>query len=60
MKKSYTTPKAEKLKFDYTKVVTASFDPTDNPAGKGFAQDGCDTGHPGQGHKTYKKKDGCV
>lgn len=47
MKKSYTTPKAEKLKFDYTKVVTASYDPTDNPAGKGFADAAtCTSGHP--------------
>lgn len=47
MKKYYTTPKAEKLKFDYTKVVTASYNPADNPAGKGFAHgDSCTSGPP--------------
>lgn len=47
MKRAYSKPKAERLEFDYTKVVTASFDPTDNPAGKGFADpDTCTSGHP--------------
>lgn len=46
MKRTYERPEAERLEFDYTKVVTASYDPADNPAGKGFAQDGCSSGHP--------------
>ena len=47
MKREYRKPKAERLEFDYTKDVTASFDPTDNPAGKGFADPNtCNTGHP--------------
>lgn len=33
MKREYSKPKAERLEFDYTKVVTASFDPTANPGG---------------------------
>ncbi len=55
MKKNYITPKAEKLKFDYTKVVTASFDPTDNPAGKPFAQADCTSGFPGNNKPKNKK-----
>ena len=46
MDKAYTKPEAEKLEFDYTEVVTASHDPADNPAGKGFSQAGCTSGHP--------------
>ena len=46
MKRTYEKPEADRLEFDYTKVVTASYDPADNPAGKGFSQAGCTSGHP--------------
>ncbi len=57
MDKAYTKPVAERLEFDYTEVVTASHDPADNPAGKGFAQDGCNSGHPSG--KTFSNGQGC-
>ena len=58
MKKEYITPRAEKLKFDYTKVVTASYDPTDNPTGKGFADPvTCTSGHPSG--KTFPNQKKC-
>ncbi len=58
MKKEYTTPKAEKLEFDYTKVVTASYDPADNPTGKGFADPAtCTSGHPSG--KTFQNAKKC-
>lgn len=58
MKREYSKPKAERLEFDYTKVVTASFDPTANPAGKGFAHaDTCTSGHPSG--KTFANANKC-
>ena len=57
MRKKYVAPKAEKLEFDYTNVMCTSFDPTDNPAGKGFAQaDSCDSGHPSGKSFSNEKK----
>ena len=52
MRKKYVAPKAEKLEFDYTNVIVTSFDPADNPAGKGFPQpESCTSGHPsGKNH----------
>ncbi len=36
MRRDYETPRAEKLEFDYAKVVASSYD-WNNPAGKRFA-----------------------
>lgn len=58
MDKAYTKPVADRLEFDYTEVVTASHDPADNPAGKGFADAAtCTNGHPSG--KTFSKGQGC-
>lgn len=58
MDREYTKPEAERLEFDYTETVTASHDPADNPAGKGFAHpESCNSGHPSG--KTFSKGQGC-
>lgn len=58
MSRKYETPRAEKLEFDYNNVVTASYDPADNPTGKGFANgDTCTSGHPSG--KTFNPHYGC-
>ena len=53
MKEEYFTPQVDMLAFNYAQVVSASIDtspsiPT-SPSGKTHAQNGCDTGFPGQG-----------
>ena len=58
MKKIYNAPKAEKLEFDYANVIVTSYNPADNPTGKGFADaDTCKSGHPSG--KTFSHGQGC-
>ena len=57
MRRKYECPRAEKLAFDYKEIVTSSYDPTDNPAGKGFANEGCMSGHPSG--KTFANSKKC-
>ena len=58
MKKEYESPKVTKLSYDYKEVVTSSYNPSDNPAGKGFARHGCTSGHP-SGKTFSNHKNGC-
>ena len=53
MKKVYTTPRAERLNFDYTKAVVASGSVVKSYNGWG---DGCKSGQHPSGRTFQKKK----